>query len=205
MAKGSLPGAVLGERLAKLVLTKSSSPAVVNHFSDSSLFVSTDSSPDETFTSPAPGVSIPHQHLRDYLHWNFFLFPSRYWRHVPRGFAAMMRLYSHAVVDRVQVTFGVTPSVGGNIPDDYDLQSRPFTASSLIIPWYDFDNGNNLTPEQIQSYPGCVTKMIGARSADGEVRFYQSVDIRTALANYREEHYACKSTSASYNGPGFEL
>ena len=114
----------------------------------------------------------------------------------PEGFAAMMRLYSHAVVDRVQVTFGVTPSVGGNIPDDYDLQSRPFTASSLIIPWYDFDNGNNLTPEQIQSYPGCVTKMIGARSADGEVRFYQSVDIRTALANYREEHYACKSTSA---------
>ena len=112
-----------------------------------------------------------HINISGLLTLEFLPVPSRYWRHVPRGFAAMMRLYSHAVVDRVQVTFGVTPSVGGNIPDDYDLQSRPFTASSLIIPWYDFDNGNNLTPEQIQSYPGCVTKMIGARSADGEVGF----------------------------------
>lgn len=110
------------------------------------------------------------------------------------GFAAMMRLYSHAVVDRIQVTFGVIPT------DDAPVQDvgrqRPFPVTSLVIPWNDFNGVNALHPDEVMSYPEAKTRLVGSLQAERETTFYHSVDVRKALSNQHEEHYACRSTLA---------
>jgi len=109
------------------------------------------------------------------------------------GFAAMMRLYSHAVVDRIQVTFGVIPTDDNNPAPNHQ---RPFSVTSLVCPWYDFNAAHALTPDEVRSYPDAKTRLVGSLNAERETTFYHSVDVRKALANQREEHYACRSSLA---------
>jgi len=109
------------------------------------------------------------------------------------GFAAMMRLYSHAVVDRIQVVFGVIPTDDNNPAANHQ---RPFPVTSLVIPWNDFNGAAALVPDEVMSYPEAKTKLVGSLQAERETTFYHSVDVRKALANPHEEHYACRSTLA---------
>lgn len=112
----------------------------------------------------------------------------------PEGFSAMMRLYAHAIVDRVQVTWTAI-----NFPanDAVENNRRPLIVTSLVMPWHDFNAGvAAFVADQYGSYPDSQTKIVAAYGAEGETVFHQSVDVRRALANPHEEPYACRSTPA---------
>lgn len=110
------------------------------------------------------------------------------------GFAAMMRLYSHAVVDRVQVTYGVIPNdaYGGDQP----MAQRSFLACSSIMPWNDYNAIVAVPMDSIISQYESKSRLVGPLQAQHEVTFYHSVDLRKALANPHEEYYASRSTNA---------
>lgn len=112
----------------------------------------------------------------------------------PEGFERMMALYSRAVVDRVFVKVGFTPTAGTETYDGRIMD--PFRVIAAVIPWNDFNDSANLTSFALSSYPEAKTAMIGHTYSQPEKVFYLDVDVRKALANTREEHYACRSTLA---------
>lgn len=111
----------------------------------------------------------------------------------PEGFEKLMRLYSRAVVDRVSVTFGFTPSASGQENFDGRLYD-PYRVIGGVVPWNDFNDNNNFTPHVFASYPESKTAQIGFLFSQSERVMKFNVDVRKAIGDGREEHYACRSS-----------
>lgn len=113
----------------------------------------------------------------------------------PEAFERLMRLYSRAVVDRVYVKVGFTPSGSGL--EAYDGRVLdPYRVIAAVIPWTDFNDSTNLTPYTLGSYPEAKTAMLGHAYSQAMRTMTFSIDNRKAIADGHEEHYARRSTNA---------
>ena len=96
----------------------------------------------------------------------------------------------HAVVDRIQVWPG-----GWSQSDDNPASTiNALPASLLFLEWFQWSGCSG--SRWACPHPEAKTLLVGSLQAERETTFYHSVDVRKALANPHEEHYACRSTLA---------
>lgn len=108
----------------------------------------------------------------------------------PSGFPAMMQLYSKAVIDKITVKFTITP-----ILTTATARGFPINVAGCVCPWVDTQGlGLNMVNfQRLASRPDAKTCQVGHPYASQNNNMFFSIDLRKAMANYREEHYAIKS------------
>lgn len=100
----------------------------------------------------------------------------------PGGFQSLMRLYSRAVIDRVQSKLSISPYMVDAQPQPYDYGLVNLV--STVLPYQDaVDFPNTLVAyNQTVSRPNSKTKMLGHPYGESAQTFFWGVDVRRALA-----------------------
>lgn len=112
----------------------------------------------------------------------------------PSAFGPFMQIYGRSVVDRVTVKFTIIPYMAGAAPIDVTTYG-PLQLTACVIPWIDGQNLplNDASFRRLAARPEAKSLTLAHPYAEESKTFVFSVDVRKALANFREEHYCIKS------------
>lgn len=112
----------------------------------------------------------------------------------PSAFLSMMRIYSRAVVDRVQVRQDFNPYFAGAVSDQL---YGPIGIAAAVIPYSDLPNLTDYASwYKMSSLPESKTLTLGHPFAETGKSLTFSIDVRKLLASPREEDYATTSSLA---------